>query len=314
MRVLITGATGFIGRPLCAALISAGHSVTALSRNADRARSVLGPAVACIAWASDAAGTAWREAIGRADAVVHLAGESIAERAWTPAVKAALRASRIDTTRQLVEAMGAEDRRPAAFICASGINYFGDRGEEHLTESSPPGDTFLADLCVAWEAEAARAEALGVRVVRHRSGIVLERGGPLDKMLYPLSIPISPWALGLGGPIGSGRQWMPWIHLDDAVGLYVWTIVDEGVCGPINAVAPGLIRNSEFTRALGRALRRPAILPIPGFALRAMIGGFADELLTSQRAEPAVAEEGGYAYRYPAVDEALHAILGKGRR
>jgi len=315
VKIVVTGATGFIGRPLCKQLVSSGHEITALSRDVARAALVLGPGVSCLPWSGPQAIEAeWRAAVCSADAVIHLAGESIADHAWTPAVKQALRASRIDTTRLLVETMREAERRPAALICASGINYYGDRGDEQLTESSPPGNTFLAELCVAWEAEAARAEELGVRVVRHRLGIVLERGGPLDKMLYPLPLPISPWAIGLGGPIGSGRQWMPWIHLEDAVALYAWSIENDGVRGPINSVAPGLIRNSEFTKALGRALKRPAVLPVPGFALRAMIGGFADELLTSQRAEPAMAEERGFVYRYPAIHEALAAILGQGLR
>jgi uncharacterized protein (TIGR01777 family) len=310
MKIVITGATGFIGRPLCARLASDGHAVTALSRSADRARSALGPSVQCVAWGGEAsAGAGWMGAVSEADVVIHLAGQPVAEKAWTPEIKEALRRSRIDTTRSLVDAMVRSERRPEAFICASGINYYGDRGEEELTEASPPGRTFLAELCVDWEQEAAKAEPLGVRVVRHRAGIVLERGGALEKVLFPLPAPVSPWYLGLGGPIGSGRQWFPWIHLDDAVEMFVWSAVDKRVSGAVNMVAPGMIRNIEFTKSLGRALHRPAVLPIPPFVLKAIVGGFADELITSQRARPAAAEALGYEYRFPAIDDALKAIF-----
>jgi uncharacterized protein (TIGR01777 family) len=315
MQIVITGATGFLGRPLCAELVAKGHSVTALSRDAARAQSTLGSGIKCLSWGSgrDIDGS-WREAVGKADTVIHLAGQSVADRAWTPEIKAELRRSRIETTRNLVEAIRAADKRPSALICASGINYYGDRGDEALTESSPPGTTFLSQLCIDWEAEALSAEALGLRVAVLRCGVVLEHGGPLDKMLFPLPLPISPWAMGLGGPLGSGRQWFPWIHLKDTVGMFVWAATDERVTGPVNAVAPGLVRNVEFSRTLGRVMHRPAVLPIPAFALKAIIGGFADELLTSQRAEPAVAKKLGYQFVFPEIEPALVAILARPKR
>ena len=310
MNIVITGATGFLGRPLCAQLADMGHAMTALSRDAARAQSRLGPSIRCLAWGGEAeTGADWRDAIHLADVVIHLAGQSVAEKAWTPQIKEALRKSRVDSTRKLVDVMRASDRRPTTLVCASGINYYGDRGEELLIESSPPGHTFLSELCVEWEAEARKAEDLGVRVVLHRAGIVLEHGGPLDKLLFPLPIPISPWYLGLGGPIGSGRQWFPWIHRDDAVGMFAWSATDSRVAGPVNTVAPNLIRNADFARAMGRVLHRPAVLPIPGFMLKAIVGGFADELVTSQKADPAVAKALGYPYKYPGIDEALGAIL-----
>jgi len=315
MDIVITGATGFLGRPLCAELCTQGHSITALSRDAVRAQATLGPSVRCLAWAGQGdANPPWREAVAAAEVVIHLAGQSVAEKAWTPEIKAELRRSRIETTRNLVDAIGAAEHRPSTLICASGINYYGDRGDELLTEESPPGETFLSQLCVDWEAEAMKAEALGLRVAVLRCGVVLEHGGPLDKMLYPLPLPVSPWALGLGGPLGSGRQWFPWIHLKDTVGMFTWAASEARVRGPVNTVAPGLIRNTEFAQAMGRVLHRPAILPIPGFALRSIIGGFADELLTSQRAEPAVAKALGYSYQFPDIEAALTAILSRPKR
>ncbi len=315
MKIVVTGATGFLGRPLCAEFLKLGHTVTALSRNAEHARALLGPPVQCLTWDGAAAGdSAWWEAVQMADAVVHLAGKSVAEKAWTPEIKAALRSSRIETTRRLVDSMRESERLPQALVSASGINYYGERGEELLTEASSPGTTFLSELCVEWEAEAWKARELGVRVVCLRVGVVMEHGGPLDKILFPLPVPISPWALGLGGAIGNGRQWMPWIHRDDAVGMFVWAATNPQVAGPVNTVSPGLIRNSEFSRALGAALHRPAIFPIPGFAIKALVGEFADELVTSQRAEPKAAEQLGYTFKYPGIEEALRVILAKGLR
>lgn len=315
MKIVVTGATGFLGRPLCSLLLAQGHEVTALSRNADHAATLLEPAIECLTWSvGSAPGAPWETAVAYADAVIHLAGQPVAEKVWTPEIKEALRRSRIDTTRRLVDAMRNTGGCPKVLVSASGINYYGDGGEAVLTEASPPGSTFLAQLCVDWEAEACKAEAFGVRVVCCRAGIVLEHGGPLDKLLFPLPVPISPWALGLGGPIGNGRQWMPWIHRDDAVGILHWSVMTASVSGAVNTVAPQLIRNSEFSRALGRTLHRLAILPIPPFVLKALVGGFADELLTSQRAEPGAAIQHGYPFEYPGIEACLAAILAKGLR
>jgi uncharacterized protein (TIGR01777 family) len=315
MQIVVTGATGFLGRSLCAELDARGHAITALSRDSRRAKSVLGPSITCLSWNGNAgSGEPWERAVADADTVIHLAGAPVAGKAWTEPIKVELKRSRVETTRALVDVMRISRKPPAAFVCASGINYYGDGGEQTLTEESPPGHTFLAELSVAWESEARKAEEFGVRVVRHRAGIVLEHGGPLDKILFPLPIRVSPWRLGLGGPIGNGRQWFPWIHLQDIVSMFAWSATDSRVTGAVNTVAPQLIRNLEFTRALGRVMHRPAVLPIPGFVLKFMVGDFADELLTGQRAVPVVAQNLGFVFKYPQIDEALRAILLKGKK
>lgn len=302
----MTGATGFIGRPLCAELVGSGHRVTALARNADRARSLLGSSVAALAWPN--ADTAWREAVKRADVVIHLAGESVAGNRWTPEFKAQIRTSRIEPTRALVAAM-REAPRPPVLLSASAVGYYGDRGDEVITEESPPGRGFLPEVCVAWEAEALRAQEAGSRVVLMRTGIVLGAGGALEKMLRPLPVPINPWKLGLGGPIGSGRQWLPWIHLDDVVGLYLWAAVTPALVGPCNLTAPNPVTSAGFAQAIGRELHRPAFLPVPGFALKVALGEFADSLLTGQKALPGVPQRLGYRFRFPDLDAALASLL-----
>jgi uncharacterized protein (TIGR01777 family) len=309
MKVVVTGATGFIGRALCPALLAAGHSITALSRDETRARQLLGPRVACLSWGGSH--TAWKSAVAEADALIHLAGESVAGKRWTPEFKAKLRDSRVEPTRALVAAMRPAESSPQTLLSASAVGYYGDRGEETLTEASRPGDDFLAQTCVAWEAEALRAEEKGARVVLLRTGIALGEGGALEKLIHPLPIPISPWNLGLGGPLGSGRQWFPWIHLDDVVGLYLWALTEPEVRGALNTTAPNPVTMAALARAIGRVLRRPALVPVPAFALRLLLGEFAESLLASQRVVPAVAERLGYAFRYTAVETALRALLAK---
>ena len=302
----MTGATGFIGRPLCAELVGAGHRVTALARDAERARGLLGPSVAVAAWFS--ADDAWRQAVARADVVIHLAGESVAGQRWTPEFKAKIRASRVEPTQVLVEAM-RQAQRPTTLISASAVGYYGDRDDETVTEASPPGKGFLAEVCVAWEAEALRAREAGARVVLMRTGVALGTGGALEKMLHPLPLPFNPWDLGLGGPMGSGRQWMPWIHLDDVVGLYAWAATTPQVAGACNATAPNPVTNAEFAHAIGRSLHRRAGLSVPAFALKLALGEFADSLLTGQKVIPTVPQTLGYRFRFPDLDAALASLL-----
>jgi uncharacterized protein (TIGR01777 family) len=274
MNIAITGASGFIGRHLMKSLAQAGHSVCALSRHAPPAES---------------------------DVVIHLAGEPVAQR-WTPAAKQRIRESRIAGTRDLVDALGRLPRRPEALICASAIGYYGSRGDEILTESSAPGNGFLPEVCKAWEKEAQAAESFGIRVVRMRTGLVLAAGGGALQRMLP------PFRMGVGGRLGSGRQWMSWIHLEDLTAMFQFT-VESQVRGPLNGVAPQPATNSEFTRELARMLRRPAVFPVPEFALRLLFGEMADVLLASQRVVPAAAQAAGFRFRFPQLSPALEDLL-----
>jgi uncharacterized protein (TIGR01777 family) len=237
------------------------------------------------------------------DTVIHLSGESVGEGRWNAHKKAAIRDSRVDSTRQLVGVMSGLDRKPSVFVCASAMGIYGSRGDETLEESAAPGDDFLAKVGVEWEREAARAEEFGVRTVSVRTGLVLGGdGGALGKML-----PI--FKLGLGGPLGNGKQWMSWIHIDDLVGLFMHAVNTESLRGPMNGVAPNPVRNTEFTKALSRALHRPAFFPAPAFGLRLAIGEFADVLLASQRVKPGVALRTGYEFKFPEIDGALADVV-----
>ena len=309
MRIMVTGATGFIGKPLCVRLLQEGHEVLALSRDAARAESVLGKEVTCLKW-GDESDREWALAIGTVDTVVHLAGEAVSGERWNAEYKRKIFDSRILTTRALVDAIGSQATKPTALVCASAVGYYGDRRDEILTEASVPGTDFLARTCRDWEEEARKAEALGLRVARMRIGIVLGRGGALEQMLYPLpQLPISPFKLGLGGPLGSGRQWVPWIHMEDVVGMFAWAATTNAVSGVFNVTAPNPVTNAEFVHAIGHILHRPAVAPMPGFLLKAVLGEFADVLLGGQRALPTAALQLGYRFRYETLEEALRALL-----
>ncbi|MCK6527126.1 TIGR01777 family oxidoreductase [Myxococcota bacterium] len=303
MDVLVTGATGFLGRKVCAALAARGDRVRVLSRSTGAGWSVPGAAEA---FATPAHGEPFPAAgLQGGDAVVHLAGEPVAGGRWTEARKARILDSRVLGTRALVEGLRGAERPPAVLVSASAVGYYGDRGDETLTEESPPGQDFLAETCLAWEAEARAASDLGIRVVTLRIGVVLGReGGALPKMLPA-------YRLGLGGRLGSGRQWVPWIHADDVVGLVLLALDEPGAKGPIHAVAPGAVTQRELAASLARALGRPALAPpAPSWVLRLALGEMAGVLLGSQRAIPARAEALGYAFRYPRLDEALVEAVG----
>jgi uncharacterized protein (TIGR01777 family) len=292
MRIVVTGATGLIGQALCRALTGAGHAVVGVGR-----RPGLVPAP-IVTW--DRVGEALRDAQG----VVNLAGEPIAARRWTRAQKARILDSRVLATRALVEAMAAASARPGVLVSASAVGWYGPRGDEPLDETAGPGTDFVAEVCRAWEAEAERAAALGVRVVRLRIGIVLAPdGGALARMLIP-------FRAGLGGPFGTGRQWMSWVHRDDVVGLVLAALASEAWQGPVNATAPAPVTNRDFARTLGRVLGRPAVLPVPAIALRLALGEMASMLLTGQRVLPKAAQAHGYSFRYPELGAALAACVG----
>ena len=298
MNILVTGASGLIGTSLVASLTSNGHEVTRLVRRQPKS----GEKAA--RW-DPMAGTIEASAIEGVDAVVHLAGENIAER-WTAAKKARIRDSRVKGTQLLCETLARLSSLPKVLVSASAIGYYGDRGEAILTEESPPGRGFLAEVCRAWEAATEPARQHGMRVVQLRFGVVLSpAGGALAKILPPFRI-------GLGGVLGSGRQYMSWIALDDAVGAIQHAIVTDALQGPTNAVAPQAVTNQEFTKTLGKVLGRPTVFPLPAFAARLMFGEMADELLlASTRIQPAKLPASGYRFRYPELADALRHLLAK---
>jgi uncharacterized protein len=298
MNVTVTGATGLIGARLVAALTERGDRVTVLSRDPARARAALG--VEAVAW-EPLSGQAPCAALDGRDAVVHLAGAPVAQR-WTPEAKRAIRESREAGTRNLVAGLLEADPRPAALIAASGTGYYGSHGDEVLDEGTPPGDDFLARVCVAWEAEADRAAGLGVRVAHLRTGVVLDRTGGALKTMLP------PFRAGLGGPVAGGAQYLPWIHADDIAGLYL-AALDADWRGPYNASAPEPVTNKAFAKALGRALHRPAVAPVPAVALRLLYGEMSAIVTEGQRAVPRRALQAGYAFRRPDLDAALADAL-----
>jgi len=297
VNITITGASGLIGRRLMKLLGGEKHSLHVLSRHAGTNLPV---GVRLSAW--DALkGEPPGESVREADVVIHLAGEPVAQR-WTEEAKRKIRESRVTGTRNLVQALARLSRRPQALICASAVGYYGSRGEEMLVESSAPGSDYLAEVCRAWEAEASAAEALGIRVACLRTGVVLDaRGGALKGMLPP-------FRMGVGGRLASGRQWMPWIHIQDLVDLYRFA-AEKPIQGALNATAPYPVTNSDFTRALAAALKRPAVFPIPEFALRMIFGEMAGILLASQRALPKAAEAAGFQFRFPQLGPALADVL-----
>jgi uncharacterized protein (TIGR01777 family) len=297
-RVLLTGATGLIGAKLAARLTE----VVVLSRDPEGARRKLGAAEAH-AWSPEA-GPPSAAALADLDVVFHLAGEPVSEGRWTAEKKRRIRDSRVMGTRHLVAGLAAQARRPRVLVCASAVGYYGDRGDEVLDETAAAGRGFLAEVCAAWESEARSAEALGIRVVAARIGVVLARdGGALAKLL-------GPFRLGAGGPLGSGRQWMPWIHLDDLVGLLLHAASSDEIRGAMNAVSPQPVTNRDFTRTLARLLHRPALLPVPALALRLALGEVSEVLTASARVLPKTAERTGYVFRHPTLDAALASLLG----
>ena len=302
MRIAVTGATGTIGRALTQALGERGDEVVALSRDARRARSVLA-GVEAHAWTHPKEQPPPAEAFAGADAVVHLLGEPVAQR-WSGRAKREIRDSRVLTTRNLVSALRGLERRPAVLVSQSGAGWYGARGEERLDESEPAADDFLAGVTAEWEREAQRAEDLGLRVVITRTGVVLSpSGGALEKMLPPFK-------LGVGGPVAGGAQYVPWVTLEDVVGAILFCIDAEPARGPVNVTAPEPATNRELSRALGRVLRRPAVVPVPGLALKALYGEMAFVVTTGQRAVPARLLELGYGFRRPDLEEALRGTVG----
>ena len=298
MQLVVTGASGFIGSALCERLLQAGHTLVLLTQGAPPNAST--PGKRWSHWTPGSVGE-WAKVIDGADGVINLAGEPLAGRKWTHNQQMRLQRSRFDATHSIVLACARAKRKPKFLINASAVGYYGPRQDEILTENSPPGNDFLANLCLGWEAEAIAAESLGVRVVRLRTGIVLgATGGALVKMAEPFK-----WFVG--GHLGSGQQWMSWIQLEDEVSLILHLIADTSITGPVNATAPNPVRNKEFCQTLAAVLHRPCWLPVPEIALRIGLGKMAEMVLTGQRVIPAAAQNAGFRFRYPNLQEALEA-------
>ena len=304
MKILVIGATGLIGRSLCRFLTADGHTVAASSRTIIKPKDL---AISEIHQWDPQSGPLPRGALTEVDAVVNVAGEPVDSRRWSYQQKRRIRDSRVITSQNIVEGLRSVDRKPAVFVSGSAVGFYGDRGDEQLIESSSPGRGFMSEVCEEWEHEAGRANDLGIRVVQIRTGVVLSRhGGALKKML-------APFKLGLGGPLGDGKQWFPWIHIDDIAGIFRHAMITASLAGPVNGAAPNPVTNAEFTRELGRALHRPAFLPVPEIALKVLIGEMAEVLFGSQRVLPKAALASGYEFHHPLLDEALEDLLGNSR-
>jgi uncharacterized protein (TIGR01777 family) len=306
MRIVVTGATGLIGSAVVRAAVARGDQVIALSRSRARAQSQLGDRVEVHEWPDPLAGPPPAAALEKADAVVHLLGEPVAQR-WSAEAKQKILDSRVLGTRSLVSALSdlPQASRPATLVSQSATGYYGPRGDEAIDEQASPGTDFLAEVTAAWEKQAREAEQAGLRVALPRTGVVLAKGGgALTKMLPP-------FRLGVGGPVAGGRQYVPWIHLDDVVAALLRCVDDGQASGPINLASPNPATNAELSRALGHVLHRPAVLPVPGLAVRVLYGEMASIVTTGVRAVPARLQELGYEFAYPGLEPALRDVLDR---
>lgn len=306
MRVLVAGGTGYIGRRLVSELLDAGHEVCVLTRSQAKAQKLLDASCRIVEWDLNPEST-WAEEIASADALVNLSGENLASGRWSEKRQRLFLQSRIDSTRALVEAVRNARQRPKVLINSSAIGFYPAFDEKKITEETPPGKHFLASLCTQWESEALKIKQFHVRVVLLRIGLVIGPDSGLLKKMLP------PFRLGLGGPLGSGRQWMSWIHVDDVVGLILLALQDAHIEGPINATAPGAVRNREFTATLAHVLHRPAFFRVPAFALKLALGEQGNAALMSQRVLPEKALYHGYNFRYTDIGTALRDALTKDR-
>jgi len=301
-KIIITGATGLIGRKLSQKLTEAGHQIIVFSRNASSAKNILKKDYTYIDWDyrnSDK----WIESISTADVIVHLAGINLFAKRWNKKFKEEILASRKETTKALVDAVKLSQAKPEVFVSASGVGYYGDCGDKLLDENSPAGNDFLAEVCKVWEAEAAVVEQAGVRRVSVRTGIVLSKeDGALKRMLLPFK-------LFVGGPLGNGKQWFPWIHIDDIVGIYFHAIENQNLIGAVNAASPNICTMKGFAETLGKVLHRPSLFPVPELALKIAIGEAGKVVLMSQRVKVNKLLESGYKFKFENLEEALRNLL-----
>ena len=302
MKIIVTGGTGFIGKPLVQRLLKDGHRVVVLTRNSLPLKNFLDSNLKTELWDGKNSGP-WAEQLCDADAVINLAGAGIADKRWTLQRKTVIKLSRLDATKALVHAMTRHIRRPKVFVSGSAVGFYGVAPEGEVNESSPMGKDFLAGVCGDWEAEAKKAEEIGVRVVLARFGIVIEKnGGALKKMILP-------FFFFLGGPLGHGRQPFPWVHRDDVIDAILFSIQNQAVAGPVNVVAPEMITTRQFCQALADAMRRPCWLPVPGFMLKILLGGMSELLLKGQKVSPAKLIECGYHFRHTKAKDTLRQLF-----
>lgn len=302
MKILLAGATGFIGKPLTNELLKAGHDLILLSRNPSKV--ISRPSLTLLPWDGETAGS-WTKSADGVDAVINLAGEGIADKRWSAARKKALMESRTKSAQAIVNFIRNAKKRPSILVNASAVGFYGNVPEGTVTENSPRGTGFLAETCDLWEKAAQEAEMLGVRTVLIRIGIVLEKGGgALSKMVFPFQI-------GAGGPLGSGKQWFPWVHRDDIIGAILFALNTSALSGPVNLVSPNPVTMNDFCKALGKVLHRPSWAPVPGFVLKIMLGEMADMLLGGQQAVPQKLTAAGYSFKYTDAETALRASLKK---
>ncbi|MXV76979.1 TIGR01777 family protein [Candidatus Poribacteria bacterium] len=302
-KILVTGGTGFIGRKVCDTLHNKDYDVNVVSRNPEKAKTKLEAVGEIYGWNPESEQLP-TEAISETEAVIHLAGETIAGR-WNTEKKQRIRDSRVLSTRNLVESCANAESKPDVLICASAIGLYGDSGDNSFTEETPPGTDYLAEVCKEWETEAYKASELGIRVVTVRIGLVLGLGGGMLQQV------LTPFKIGIGGKLGSGQQWMSWIHVDDVVGIILHALENDSINGALNATAPVPVRNIEFTKALGSVLGKPTILPAPYFGLKLMMGEFADFVLLSQKVLPEKTVASGYEFQFTTIDSALSDLLLK---
>ncbi len=303
-KIIITGATGLIGRLLCLKLANRGDEVNVFTRDVNSAKNKLSQVKNFIKWDYEKINE-WKEYLNEIDVVVHLAGANLAANRWNKEYKKLAYESRITSTRNLVEAIAEANNKPKAFICSSAVGYYGNRGDDYLSEDEQPADNFLAKLCADWEKEAAKVEAHGVRHVSVRTGLVLSKDDGLLKQMIPS------FKLFLGGYLGNGNQWFPWIHIDDIVGIYLHAIDNEKLRGAVNATSPGIVRMKVFAKTLGRVLQRPSFLPIPKFVIKILKGELGNYVTDSQRVVTEKLLRSGYKFKFENLDEALRDLLKK---